>query len=78
MVVAGAFVFNSEGSLLLHQRTDNGFWGFPGGYMELGETLEDTARREVFEETGLSLGQLKLFQNNFMPLMIYYRVVQYQ
>lgn len=28
--------------------------------MELGESMEDTARREVFEETGLCLGELKL------------------
>ena len=29
--------------------------------MELGETVQDTARREVFEETGLRLGKLELF-----------------
>ncbi|MDR6553276.1 ADP-ribose pyrophosphatase YjhB (NUDIX family) [Paenibacillus qinlingensis] len=29
--------------------------------MELGETVQDTARREVFEETGLILGKLELF-----------------
>ncbi|RWZ54676.1 NUDIX domain-containing protein [Halobacillus fulvus] len=61
MVVAGAFVFDEEKRVLLQKRTDNGKWGFPGGFMELGESLEDTARREVHEETGLTLGELELF-----------------
>ncbi|WP_404431444.1 NUDIX hydrolase [Sutcliffiella horikoshii] len=61
MVVAGAFVFDSDGKLLLQQRTDNAQWGLPGGFMELGENISDAARREVQEETGLHLEQLELF-----------------
>ena len=61
MVVAGAFVFDQENRLLLQKRTDNEKWGLPGGFMELGETVQETARREVFEETGLCLGKLDLF-----------------
>jgi 8-oxo-dGTP pyrophosphatase MutT (NUDIX family) len=61
MVVAGAFVFDKDNRLLLQRRTDNGQWGLPGGFMELEETVQDTARREVFEETGLHLGKLELF-----------------
>ncbi|MGD6776745.1 NUDIX hydrolase [Sutcliffiella horikoshii] len=61
MVVAGAFVFDADGKLLLQQRTDNAQWGLPGGFMELGENITDAARREVQEETGLHLEQLELF-----------------
>lgn len=62
LIVPGSvvFVYDHEGRVLLHRRGDNGCWGFPGGVMELGESFEDTARREVFEETGLLVGELTL------------------
>jgi 8-oxo-dGTP pyrophosphatase MutT (NUDIX family) len=61
LILPGAVVliFNDEGQLLLQHRSDGG-WGLPGGLMELGESLEETARREVKEETGLDIGELKL------------------
>ncbi|MFP7478054.1 NUDIX hydrolase [Terribacillus saccharophilus] len=62
MVVAGAFVLNDANELLLQKRKDNGEWGLPGGFMEMGESTEETAQREVFEETGLQLGELRLFR----------------
>ncbi|WP_230200128.1 NUDIX hydrolase [Bacillus niameyensis] len=61
MVVSGAIVFDKEDRVLMQRRADNGQWGFPGGFMDLGESVQDTARREVFEETGLLLEQLELF-----------------
>ncbi len=52
---------DKQGRILLQKRTyPVGKWGLPGGLMELGESTEDTARREVFEETGLSVGKLTL------------------
>jgi len=49
--------------------TDGGFvWQLPGGWIEAGESPEQTARREVTEETGLGLDELILVgltNNNF-------------
>lgn len=43
------------GRVLLVKRCDCGKWGIPGGLMEYGETLEQTALREAKEETGLDI-----------------------
>ncbi|MDL4841109.1 NUDIX hydrolase [Aquibacillus rhizosphaerae] len=58
MVGAGIMVFNSQGELLLQLRTDSNDWGLPGGAMELGESFEETAKRELLEETGLTTSKL--------------------
>jgi 8-oxo-dGTP pyrophosphatase MutT (NUDIX family) len=61
MVGAGVLVVDAQGRLLMGKRTDNHAWGIPGGSLEPGETLEDTARRETCEETGLEIGAMDLF-----------------
>ena len=52
LVHAGGCIFNEQGEVLLQRRVDCNMWGFPGGALELGETPEMAAVREVKEETG--------------------------
>jgi 8-oxo-dGTP pyrophosphatase MutT (NUDIX family) len=51
-------VLDASGRLLLlhaQESVDHRWWVAPGGGLEPGESFEDAARREVFEETGLKL-----------------------
>jgi 8-oxo-dGTP diphosphatase len=52
-----------EGKVLLAMRgkaPSMGKWGIPGGVVEVGETLHEAVRREVFEETSVSVEPVKL------------------
>lgn len=57
----GCLIYDELGRVLLEKRTDDGLWGNPGGCMELGETPEETVKRKVFEETGLIISEIELF-----------------
>ncbi|HHZ8700870.1 TPA: NUDIX hydrolase [Klebsiella quasipneumoniae] len=65
LLLAGAnvIIVRSDGQLLLQQRKDH-TWGLPGGLLEVGESLEQTAIREVKEETNLDINSL-IFLNVF-------------
>ncbi|MEV4535390.1 NUDIX domain-containing protein [Asanoa sp. NPDC049518] len=52
---ANVVVVNDAGDLLLIRRSDNENWALPGGAMDLGESLPDTAVRETLEETGVQV-----------------------
>ncbi|WP_158203322.1 NUDIX hydrolase N-terminal domain-containing protein [Halomarina oriensis] len=54
-VGAGAVVTDDEGRLLLQHRADDETWGIPGGWVEPGESPDETVRRETREETGLDV-----------------------
>lgn len=59
LVGVAVAVINEQGEFLLQKRQD-GLWGVPGGFIELGESTEEAGRREVLEETGLEVGKLDL------------------
>ena len=55
-----AIIFNELGEVLLELRSDNGFWGLPGGAVDVGESVEQGVKREVLEETGLRVSIRRL------------------
>ncbi len=65
---AGALIIR-DGKILFQRRTDNGKWGLIGGLLELNETYEQAALREIREETGLEVrldSFLGIFHNHHM------------
>lgn len=57
-MAASAVIQDSAGRFLLVQRAnppEQGHWTLPGGRVDPGETLEETAIREVHEETGATI-----------------------
>ena len=52
-IAASGIVFNVDGEVLLEKRADNGWWGLPGGHVDVGESVEHAAIREIREETGI-------------------------
>ena len=61
-VGASVMIEDGQGRILLQLRTDNHLWSFSAaGSMEPGESAEDTARRELLEETGLTAHALELY-----------------
>lgn len=67
----GGVVFTRTGDGIRYViiRQSNGDWSFPKGHMEPGETEEETARREIFEEVGLRVTLLPGFREElFYPL----------
>lgn len=73
LIIPGAAVLivDRQERLLLQHRKDNQQWGLIGGAMEIGESLEETAKREAIEETGLELDKLEWFDLFSGPELIY-------
>ncbi|OOM67800.1 NUDIX domain-containing protein [Clostridium sp. BL-8] len=61
LVAAGAIIHKNR-KILLQRRADNGNWAIHGGILELGETVEETVKRELNEEIGINPTELKLYK----------------
>ncbi len=58
----GVFVFRNHKFLMGCRKNSHGdgSWSVPGGHMEFREKIEQTAKREVFEETGIRIHKIKI------------------
>ena len=62
VVGVGVIVENAIGEILVGKRkgSHSPYYSIPGGHLEIGETFEEAAQKEVFEETGLTISRLKV------------------
>lgn len=63
IVLAGCIIRDAQGAILLLHRNVPGRvrWELPGGKVDVGETTEEAARREVLEELGVTLTDVTWF-----------------
>jgi len=59
-------LFDADGRFLMTSRPEGkvyaGYWEFPGGKLEAGETVEQALRRELYEEIGITIGKAHPWQ----------------
>ena len=61
-LIGVAVIVIKNGKILLGKRKNShgdGTWAFPGGHLEFSESIKDCARREIFEETGIQIKNLR-------------------
>ena len=66
-LVAKCFITDADGRLLVLQADGYGRMDLPGGHLRAGETVEDGLRREVLEETGMTLTDVKELGTVLVP-----------
>lgn len=71
MTSASGALVNEKQQVLLQERADTGDWGFPGGYMEFGESFQDTVKREFKEDAGIEIEPVKLLKLSDQELYTY-------
>ena len=69
--VAVAVIQREDGYVLMAERPygkeSSGFWEFPGGKFELGESAEQALHREVFEEVGVEIDNIRYIGSQAWP-----------
>tara|TARA_Y100001970_G_C14253843_1_gene873685 strand:+ start:24 stop:497 length:474 start_codon:yes stop_codon:yes gene_type:complete len=70
-------LINNQGEVLLERRSDCGWWGITGGSLEIGETVEECAIREIKEECDIKISKNSLNLVNIYSNPKQGRVVQY-
>jgi len=63
LLATDCVVLDARGRVLLVRRKNppfKGHYALPGGFVEIGETVEEGCRRELLEETGIKAGRLRL------------------
>lgn len=70
--VGQAAIIMRDGKFLMLKRAGKhggGTWSVPGGWQEVGETFEEAVKREVAEEVGCEIGNLRFgaVTNNYFP-----------
>ena len=68
--VAVGVLIASDGRFLLTSRPEGkvfaGYWEFPGGKLEVGETVAQALKRELFEELGIHIGEVHAWKIEVM------------
>ena len=64
---ASIICIDRQGRVLLGKRRDNHKWGYSGGSIEIDEYVEDCAKRELYEEMGLTADRIEFFLVNSGP-----------
>ena len=73
---AGCVVVNGEGQILVGKETGSNQWSTPGGHIDPGETFEEGAKRELYEEAGIKakemieLGSFKSMGNDSKTYLV--------